>query len=139
MTELARELPSPAPAVENETAPFWEATAQGVLKLPHCDDCRQTFWQPRAICPLCQGQRISWTTASGRGTLYSYSITSRGIEDFAELTYVLALVELAEGPKLLTNVVDVAPDDLRIGDELEVVFSDTGAGTALPRFRPVSR
>jgi hypothetical protein len=132
-------LPSPAPVVAPEAVPFWEATARGKLLLQRCDGCRMAIWYPRVLCPACHSQDLSWTEASGRGTIYSFTITTRGTGEYSEAgAYVLAFVELAEGPKMLTNIVDCDPAVLAIGQELEVVFHDTGAGSALPRFRPVA-
>lgn len=138
MTPLAA-LPAPAPTVAPEAAPFWEATAEGKLLLPRCDDCGLVFWWPRVVCPDCHGQNLSWLESGGRGTLYSFTVTTRGADEYARIgAYVLAFVELAEGPKMLTNIVDCDPDALAIGEPVEAVFHDTGAGCALVRFRPAT-
>jgi uncharacterized OB-fold protein len=130
-------LPAPAPEIAPETAAFWEATARGVLKLQRCQACQTTVWYPRFVCPACHRQDLVWFDATGRGTLYSFTVTTRGILEYKDCgPYVLALVQLDEGPKMMTNIVDVDPAELSIGQAVEVVFHDTGAGTALPRFRP---
>jgi uncharacterized OB-fold protein len=85
---------------------------------------------------------VEWTAASGRGTIYSYTVNRRGQADLPAYreagVYVLAYVELDEGPRVMTNIVSCDPDSVRIGQPVEVVFHDTGAGNALPRFRPVA-
>ena len=134
------QLPAPAPFVNPEVKPFWDATARGELVLPRCDDCQAVIWYPRPFCPECASTRVSWVPASGRGTVYSFTVNRRGTADLPEYrdsgTYVLAYVELEEGPRVMTNIVDCDPDTVRIGQPVEVVFHDTGQGNALPRFRP---
>jgi len=133
-------LPAPVPFVNPEIKPFWDATAEGRLLLPRCQDCQAVIWYPRPFCPECASTNIDWVQASGRGSVYSYTINRRGQADLSEYrnagVYVLAYVELEEGPRVLTNIVDCDPDSVRIGQSVEVVFHDTGQGTALPRFRP---
>ena len=133
-------LPVPTPPVSPETKPFWDATAEGKLLLKRCDSCGVTIWYPRSICPQCGSTETSWYEASGRGTVYSFTITRRGEGLYREATpYVLAYVELEEGPRVLTNIVDTDLDQLAVGDAVEVVFHDTGEGRALPRYRPARR
>jgi hypothetical protein len=133
------ELPAPPPAVNPETKEFWDATARGQLLLKRCLDCGTVIWYPRAICPDCASLRTEWFAASGRGHVYSYTVNHRGQGAYADATsYVLAYVELDEGPRVMTNLVEAGQADLAIGLPVEVVFHDTGEGTALPRFRPVT-
>src|SRR5262245_36388714 len=135
-----RRLPAPVPFVNPEVKPFWEATAQGRLVLPRCQKCQTLIWYPRPFCPECASTSVTWIEASGRGTIYSFTVNRRGTADLPEYrdvgAYVLAYVELEEGPRVITNIVDCDPDSVRIGQPVEVVFHDTGQGTALPRFRP---
>ena len=131
-------IPAPAPEVDAETREFWAATAEGRLLLRHCNDCGSFIWYPRNICPECSSMNTAWQRATGRGRIYSYSTNYRpegryrGNVD----SLVLAYVELEEGPRVLTNIVEVDPADLAIGLPVEVVFHDTGEGNALYRFRP---
>jgi uncharacterized OB-fold protein len=100
-------LPAPAPTVTLETEEFWAATARGELLLPRCDNCSTFIWYPRRFCPVCSGQDVSWVKASGRGSIYSFTIVRRGPGPYAEASpFVLAYVELEEGPRIMTNVVD---------------------------------
>jgi len=140
MTLTEKVLPAPAPFVHPEVKPFWEATAEGRLVLPKCQECDTLIWYPRPFCPNCASTRVEWIAASGRGSIYSFTVNRRGQADLAAYreagVYVLAYVELEEGPRVMTNIVDCDPDSVRIGQQVEVVFHDTGQGTALPRFRP---
>ena len=137
MTDTSTTMPAPAPEVTPETKPFWDATAEGRLVLPKCTSCGFVIWYPRQFCPECHSHEVEWIDAAGTGTIYSFSITRRGQGAYAKAApYVLAYVELEEGPRMMTNIVDCDPETLQIGQAVEVVFHDTGAGNALPRFRP---
>jgi uncharacterized OB-fold protein len=132
------ELPAPAPTVSPEAKAYWDATAEGRLLLQRCSDCEAVVWYPRGLCPACGGTRLEWFEASGRGTVYSFTVIRRGAAGPYAGTepYVLAYVELEEGPRVLTNVVDCDPGSVSIGDAVSAVFHDTGEGSALVRFRP---
>jgi uncharacterized OB-fold protein len=134
--------PTPVPVVQPEVKPFWDGTAEGKLLLPKCTECATLIWFPRPFCPSCGSTSVEWTESSGKGTIYSYTVNRRGAGDLPEyrepIPYVLAYVELAEGPRIMTNIVDCDVESVRIGQAVELVFHDTGEGTALARFRPVS-
>jgi uncharacterized OB-fold protein len=140
MAVTERVLPAPAPHVLPEVKPFWDATAEGRLVLPRCVECQAIVWYPRPFCPACGSLKVEWVQASGRGTVYSFTVNRRGQADLPAYrdagVYVLAYVELDEGPRVMTNIVDCDPDSVRIGQRVEVVFHDTGQGSALVRFRP---
>lgn len=131
-------LPAPAPPVNPETEEYWAATAQGRLLVKRCQDCDSLIWYPRAICPECASLRTEWQQVSGRGRIYSYTVNHRGEGPYGgSPPFVLAYVELDEGPRMMTNIVETEGLELAIGLPVEVMFHDTGEGTALPRFRPV--
>jgi uncharacterized protein len=133
-------MPAPTPAVNPETSRFWAATAAGQLLVKRCEDCASLIWYPRAICPACSSLRTEWYQVSGRGSIYSYTINHRGEGAYqGSAPFVLAYVELDEGPRMMTNIVEADEADLRVGLPVEVVFHDTGDGAALPRFRPLSQ
>jgi hypothetical protein len=133
-------LPAPAPPVNPETKPFWDATSQARLLVKQCQDCQSLIWYPRAICPECSSLRTSWLQVSGRGRIYSYSVNHRGEGLYQGCgPYVLAYVELDEGPRMMTNVVETDDRELAVGMPVEVVFHGTSEGSALPRFRPLTR
>jgi uncharacterized OB-fold protein len=131
-------LPTPAPDIEPETEAFWAATLEGTLLLQRCGACGQMNHYPRFVCANCHATDLQNVPASGRGTLYSFSVTGAGILEYKGIgPYVLAMVELEEGPKMVTNIVDADPAGLAIGQPVEVVFAEPAGGGALPRFRPV--
>jgi len=130
-------LPTPTPAVDVETEEFWTATASGRLLLKRCDSCGLVIWYPKSLCPSCHSTSTSWFEAGGDGTVYSFTVSRRGEGPYREAApFVLAYVELDEGPRLMTNVVDCDVDSVRIGQRVRVVFDDTGDGNALIRFTP---
>jgi uncharacterized OB-fold protein len=131
-------LPAPSPPVTLETQPFWDAAGEGRLVLPRCDMCATVIWYPRAFCPACGSSSVSWIDAAGTGYVYSCTVVRKGQGAYREAApYVVAYVELDEGPRMMTNVVDCDPDAVAIGMRVEVTFDATDKGTALPRFRPV--
>jgi uncharacterized protein len=133
------QLPSPAPSVSPETATFWAATLDGKLLLQRCSDCGRAGYYPRYVCANCHSTDLVDIEATGRGTIYSYTVTARGILEYENAgSYVLAMVELDEGPKMVTNIIECDPEALSIGQRVEVVFCDTGGDGALPRFRPAA-
>jgi uncharacterized protein len=95
------------------------------------------IWYPREFCPECNSFDIDWFEASGRGSIYSYTVNRHGQGDYRDLSYILAYVELEEGPRVLTNIVDCDYEQVKVGQSVEVVFHATPAGPSLPRFRPV--
>jgi uncharacterized OB-fold protein len=130
-------LPVAAPTPSPETAEYWAATAEGRLLLKRCDSCGTVIWYPRGICPDCHSTDTSWFEASGEGEVYSYTVSRRGEGPWKEAApYVLAYVELDEGPRVMTNIVDCDLDAVSIGQRVTAVWDDTSSGSALLRFRP---
>ncbi|GAA0592022.1 nucleotide-binding protein [Kribbella sandramycini] len=135
---MGAQLPAPEPAIGPESAEFWAATLEGRLLLGFCDSCLTYFWYPRPLCPACGTWGARLRESAGLGEVVSYTRVHRGLGEYAEVgVYVVGYVQLDEGPRLLTNLVDVS-DDLRIGDRVAVVFHKTDGPAALPRFRPAS-
>ena len=128
----------PLPHVDEESRGWWEALARHELYLQRCRDCGRRRLPPRALCPACLSAAVEWVRAAGRGTVYTFTVTYQNqAPGFREaLPYVLAIVELAEGPRLMTNIVGCAPDAVRIGMPVEVVFTDVTPEITLPLFRP---
>ncbi len=130
-------LPTMAPPITPDSKPFWDATADDKLLLPRCDKCSTVIWYPREFCPACGSLEVSWFEASGHGTVYSFSIVRKGEAMYgAAAPYVLAYVELEEGPRIMTNIVECEVEAVAIGQAVSVVFHDTGQGQKLPRFIP---
>ena len=134
----ATELPNPAPYISPEMKEFWAATAEGRLTMPKCNDCSLYVWYPRPFCPACGSTDVTWTDVSGKGTVYTFTAVHRsGVPGFKDaLPYVIAYVELEEGPRVMTNIVGIDPGQVTVGMPVSVVFSDTGKGSSLFRFQP---
>jgi uncharacterized protein len=120
-----------SPVVTVETQAFWNAARGGRFVVPVCTACGRAHWYPRAICPFCDSEKIEWRPASGRGTIYTFSVMRRVKEPYA-----IAHVTLAEGPTMLTNIVDCDFDKLRIGQSVAVVFKESENGQPVPMFAP---
>lgn len=130
-------LPVVEPDINPETKPFWDATLEGRFLIKSCNDCGENFWYPRTICPFCASFDTRWTEVSGRGEVYSFSIVRKGFEAFAERTpYVLAYVQLEEGPRVMTNVIDCDVESLKVGDPVELEFEPAEGAARMYRFRP---
>jgi uncharacterized OB-fold protein len=132
------ELPVREPHPTLETLPFWEACVQERLVLPRCDRCEAWIWYPRRLCPTCGSREVTWTEVAGTGSIYSVSVVRAGGPGTFRhnVPYAVAVVELDEGPRLLTNVVGADPGSLRIGQRARVVFERGEGGAAVPRFTP---
>ncbi len=134
---VATGLPTREPARTLETAPFWDAIAQGRFVLPHCEECGEHFWYPRRFCPYCSSTSIAWPDVSGRGTVYSFTIIRKGQGPYKDVgPYVLAIVELEEGPRLMTNVAATDPETVHVGQAVRVVLDPAGDTDAIFRFVP---
>ena len=135
---MASEIEYKTPACDQETRPFWEGCGRHELVLQRCRDCGAVQHRPRAVCVSCRSDAIEYLRASGRGKVHTFTITQQNQAPAfrTALPYVLAYVELEEGPRLLSNVVGCEPDNLRIGMPVQVEFVDTEEQLAVPRFRP---
>ncbi|MFE2287852.1 Zn-ribbon domain-containing OB-fold protein [Streptomyces sp. NPDC059443] len=120
------------PEIDDFTRPYWDAAAEGRLLLRRCGECGKAHHYPREFCPACWAgeDRVTWETASGRATLYTWSVIHRNdLPPFGERTpYVAAVVDLAEGPRMMTEVVGADGADLRVGMDLEVTFREAAEG-----------
>ena len=126
---------NPQPTDENR--PFWDAVNEHRFVLPRCRACEAYIWYPRSFCPQCQSTDVAWVEASGKGLIYAYTVSRRGTGPWRDVApYVISYVELDEGPRVLTNIVDCDPDQLAIGQRVEVAFDDGGEGYSMFRFRP---
>jgi hypothetical protein len=136
-TLAAGVMPTPTlPAITTLTRPFWDAAASGRLLLPRCNACGRHFFRPEVACTHCFATDWQWVPASGRGTLYSYSVVHRAPAPGFVVPLVLAVVELDEGPAMFSNLVGCAELDIRIGMALAVRFERVAEAICLPRFAP---
>jgi uncharacterized OB-fold protein len=129
MSAKSRQVP--APLTSPEIQPFWDAASGGRLLVKRCRACGEAHHYPRALCPFCFSDETEWQEASGRGTIYSYSVMRRAPEPYA-----IAYVTLEEGPTMMTNLVDCDFDALKIGQAVKVVFTPTDGGPPMPMFTP---
>ena len=138
---MAHSYTGPVPKPTPETKPFWEATKQHKLLVQHCRDCSQHYFYPRPLCRYCLSRNVEWTEVSGRGRLHTFVINHRAPRNYpVPAPFIIGIVELDEGPRLMTNIVGIDPDPqlVRCDMPVEVVFDDITEEIALPRFRPAS-
>jgi uncharacterized OB-fold protein len=128
---------SPVPAVNADSKPFWDAAREGRLILKLCTACRRPHFPPRHLCPRCWTPSSAWIESTGVGTVYSFTVMRRAPapEFGARVPYVVALVDLEEGPRMLTNVVGEDALAVRVGDRVHVTFETRRDGFAVPQFR----
>jgi uncharacterized protein len=124
-------------AVLTQIDEFLEGCRHGELLIQRCETCGRAQFYPRAYCGGCHGRSLRWEAASGAGTVYSFTVVRRAPSAaFADrVPYVLAIVELAEGPRLMSTVVDIDPGEVEIGMPLTLGFEDRGGDAPLPVFR----
>ena len=130
----------PAPNPSPQSQPFWDGCAKEQLLLQQCSACQTYRHPPNPICPSCLSSEYQWVPSSGRGTVYTFSVVHQvfGRAWQALVPYVLAVITLAEGPRLLSNIVDVPPEDIHIGMSVEVFFQAVSEDAKIPLFRPVA-
>ena len=128
--------PLPSPNVASRA--YWEGCKRHELLLPRCRSCGAYHFFPRFFCVKCASSDLEWVKASGRGEIYTFSILERaGMPAFAaETPYVLSLVQLDEGVRLMTNIVECPPDKVKIGMKVQAVFEDVTEEITLPKFKP---
>jgi uncharacterized protein len=129
---------TPAPAITDLTRPFWAGGLDGELRLQRCDDCGHVRYPIATICPRCLSGQVTWTAMSGNGVVQSYVVFERAYHDSwkDQVPYVVALIELDEGPVLVSNVIGVPPAQVRVGQRVTVAFPRRTADgeAALPQF-----
>jgi uncharacterized OB-fold protein len=132
MSEYTKPLPKPSPV----SAPFWESAHRHELKLQYCAACKAFIYYPRNRCPSCFSEDLEWQPVSGRGKVYSYTVVRRAsARSFADGPYVLAIVQLDEGPRITTNIV-AAPEQVNVDMPVSVYFDDVTPERTLVKFKP---
>ncbi len=128
----------PVPEPTGDSEPFWRACRAGRLIVQRCANCQRLQYYPRNMCTECLSERLDWETMSGRGTVYTHSIVHRALNPAfeADLPYVVAVVELDEGVRLISRIVDCTPAKVVIGMTVEVTFVPASDAITLPLFRP---
>jgi len=135
---MPEQYQKPLPAISSLSKPYWDALRGRELKLPKCDRCGKIWYPPSPLCPECWSRELTWTRLSGRGRVSSWVVFHqsyfRGFD--GEIPYNVAEVELDEGPRLLTNLVDIANDAIRAQMRVEIVFDDVTTEVTLAKFKP---
>jgi hypothetical protein len=124
----ARAIPAPIP--DPTTQPFWDAAAEGRFLIGRCNDTGRHFFPPRGVSPFTLSPNVELVPASGQGVVYSFTVMR------TKEPYIPAMVELAEGPRIFTNLVDVAPEAVRIGMAVKLAWTPTEGGPPAPTFAP---
>jgi uncharacterized OB-fold protein len=129
-------IPRPTP----ETAAWWEGCRKGELLIQSCTQCGNQQFYPRITCTVCMSDNLEWARSSGRGRVLTYTICRRPVsEAYADdVPYVIALVQLEEGPRMMSNIVECDPESITSGMDLEVVFESWTEEITIPQFRPVA-
>jgi uncharacterized OB-fold protein len=130
----------PAPVANADSLPYWNAARERKLVIRQCKDCKQLHFMPRHLCPACWSDQLEWIEAKGTGRVHSYTIMRRApLAAFAALgPYVVALIELDEGPRMVANVLGDDALAVKIGDRVQVTFEDRGDGALLPQFQRIT-
>jgi uncharacterized OB-fold protein len=135
---MTQTRPKPTPRPAPESLPYWQAAREHRLSIPRCDDCEQFWFPPSRSCPHCLSPNFAFKDVSGRGKVFSF-VTFHRVYHPAfenEVPYIVALVELEEGPRLLTNILGISHEEVRCEMPVEVVFDDVDEQTSVPKFRP---
>jgi uncharacterized OB-fold protein len=128
----------PIPTVSAEMRPFYEGAARHELMVQRCRACAALRFPARSLCPGCLSIEADWTPVSGRGEVFSFNVMHQVYHPgfAADVPYAVVLVRLAEGPKMLSNLVGVAPGEIRIGMPVRVIFEPLSDDITLPKFAP---
>lgn len=137
-TETKEKPAKPRPRPAPESVPYWEAAKSHRLEIPHCNACGHYWFPPSRSCPNCLAADFTWTQVSGNGKVYSFVTFHRVYHPAweGEVPYVVALIELDEGPRLLSNIVGIEPDKVQCDMPVKVAFDDIAPGVSLPKFTP---
>ena len=123
-----------------EAKPYWDGLREEKLMLPKCGDCGTAFFYPRILCPKCHSRNVGWVQASGKGKLYSFEIAYRTFNPAfkVEAPFILAMVELEEGPRMMSNLINIEPDPALVKCDMpvEVVFEKQTDEVTLALFQP---
>lgn len=136
MTEAPlKHFPRPTP----ETEAYWEGCRKHELLLQRCTQCNEFQFYPRIICTNCASEDLEWVKGSGRGQVLTFAIVRRAVSEAyaADVPYVVALIQLDEGPTMMSNIVQCDPETVKIGSPVQVIFEDWSEEISVPQFRPL--
>lgn len=130
----------PMPVPDHITEKFWDAARKHILLIQRCGDCGHNQFFPQSSCRSCLSENTKWVEASGTGKIYSYTIIHRppSVSFEEDAPYTVALIELDEGVRMMSNIVEIEPEDVRVGMLVHVVFEDISPTISLPKFRPAT-
>jgi len=139
-TNKAAALAAHLPIIDAESQPFWAGTRRRKFLFRHCNACGRNHFYPRHACPHCWSDNCEWRAASGTGRIFSYTVIHQNDSlPFREwLPYIVALVDLAEGVRVTTNIVECTPEVVHVGMPVEVVYEEVTDTVTLPQFRPLN-
>jgi uncharacterized OB-fold protein len=138
MSEVTR-VALPVPVTDDDTREFWEGCRKERLMVQRCRDCGHYRYPPRPMCPQCGGLDMNWVQVTGAGTVYSWLVVYHPVHPAVrdKIPYNLVLIELDEGPRIVSNLVGVAPGEIEPGRRVTVVFDHSSTDVSLPKFRYV--
>ena len=137
---MDNDRPYPLPQTSQFTAQFWDGCQRQVLEVPQCQSCNHLFLPGGPVCPKCWSRKLGSRLASGRGSVFSYVVYHRSYHPAIPAPYVVAIIELVEGVRLVSNIIGCTPKSVSIGMAVQVVFEKVGAAESdfmLPKFKPV--
>lgn len=129
------------PVPTAETRHYWDGCNEGELRVQQCTDCGNIQFYPRVICANCMGNNIEWISSTGMGKIVSFSIVRRAVSKAYEgdVPYVVALIELDEGPVMMTNIIQCEIEEVEIGLAVTVVFEQWSAEISVPKFKLIAK
>jgi uncharacterized OB-fold protein len=129
----------PLPIPDADSKEFWDGCHRHELQLQKCNKCNNFHYPPAPVCPVCFSSDVKWEKVSGKGEVYTFSIVRRAPNpDWeADVPYTLAVVQLEQGPRMVTNIIGIKPEEVKIGMKVQVAFEDATENYSLPKFKPV--
>ncbi len=133
--------PLPQPIANADSKPYWDGARDRKLLIRKCSACSQLHFMPRYLCPHCWSDQLEWVQAKGTGTVHSFSVVHRASDPSyaSRVPYVIALIDLEEGPRMMANVLGDDALSVAIGDRVQVTFEDRGDGALIPQFNRVAK
>ncbi len=134
------ETPKPVPPIHPWTQPFWQGARENKLMIQQCAQCGHNIFYPRLACPFCLSDQLKWIEASGKGTLYTFSVVRNNAPSafLDDMPFVIAVVKLDEGVQMMTNIVGCDPEQVHCDMPVTVVFEKLNDEITLPKFRPLA-
>jgi uncharacterized protein len=130
----------PLPELRNFGVEYWRAAAKGMLMVPNCRDCRRTFWHPRPRCPHCGSASVEWKSSNGEGEVHTFTVVRQSGDAFfkSKVPYAVAMVQLDDGPLVMSNIVECEVDRIKIGMRVVATFEAAAEQLTIPMFKPAA-